>query len=152
MSNEAYILLVDDDEEVLGTLSRALNREGYTVRHTTSGQTGIQMIRQDQPSLLVLDIIMPGMDGLEVCKTLRSDETFHRLPILFLSARGHTDEVVEGLDAGGDDYLIKPFELTELHARIRALLRAPSATRRECGPFHWRTDAGFQHAPARNRW
>lgn len=121
--SDAKILLIDDDVDVLGTLSRALNREGFEVKQASSGSEGLRYIQQNMPDLLVLDIIMPEMDGLEVCKFLRSDSAYHRLPILFLSARGHTDEVVEGLDAGGDDYLVKPFELTELNARIRALLR-----------------------------
>lgn len=122
--SENYILAVDDDPEVLGTVSRALSREGFTVRQASSGAEALDILeREGIPELMLLDIIMPGMDGLEVCKRLRSDNTYNRLPILFLSARSQTDEVVEGLDAGGDDYLIKPFELTELHARIRALLR-----------------------------
>lgn len=121
--SEDYIFLIDDDMEVLGTLSRALTREGLRVKYANSGAEGIKLIQHEMPDLLILDIIMPGMDGLEVCKVLRGDSTYNRLPILFLSARGQTEEVVEGLDAGGDDYLVKPFELTELHARIRALLR-----------------------------
>ena len=118
-----YVFLIDDDEEVLGTLSRALNRQGYEVEFSTSGGEGLRRLRQRVPDLLILDIIMPHMDGLEVCRLLRSDAMFNRMPILFLSAKTKTDEVVEGLDVGGDDYIAKPFEITELNARVRALLR-----------------------------
>lgn len=117
------ILLIDDDEEVLGTLNRALTREGYQVRQATSGIEGLRQIEQRMPALVILDIIMPQMDGLEVCRKLRSNDTYNRMPILFLSARSGTDEIVEGLDLGGDDYIVKPFEVTELNARVRALMR-----------------------------
>lgn len=123
MDEQQQILLIDDDAEVLGTLSRALGREGFDVRQAKSGSEGLRMIRGQMPDLVILDIMMPGMDGLEVCQILRSDNSYNRLPILFLSARTGTDEVVEGLDMGGDDYIVKPFELTELNARVRSLLR-----------------------------
>ncbi|KAB2904537.1 MAG: response regulator transcription factor [Anaerolineae bacterium] len=121
--SKPYVLLIDDDHDVLGTLSRALTREGYEVKYATSGKDGIRLIKQQIPDLLILDVMMPGMDGIEVCRQLRADDTYRLLPILFLSAKSATEEVIEGLDAGGDDYIIKPFELTELHARVRALLR-----------------------------
>jgi two-component system, OmpR family, response regulator RpaA len=118
-----YILLIDDDEEVLGTLSRALSKQGYEVQQASSGEEGLKRIKERIPDLLILDIIMPTMDGLEVCQTLRGEDAYNRMPILFLSARTATDEVVEGLDVGGDDYIVKPFEITELNARVRALMR-----------------------------
>jgi DNA-binding response OmpR family regulator len=121
--NDDYILLIDDDEEVLGTLSRALKPQGYEVQQARSGAEGLRKIQDRIPDLLILDIMMPGMDGLEVCRMIRNDNEYNRLPILFLSARDSTDEVVEGLDMGGDDYIVKPFEITELNARVRALLR-----------------------------
>lgn len=118
-----YILLIDDDEEVLGTLNRALSRQGYEIQYTTSGAEGLKRIAARLPNLLILDIMMPLMDGIEVCQRLRADNNYNNLPILFLSARTATDEVVEGLDAGADDYIVKPFEISELNARVRALLR-----------------------------
>ncbi len=118
-----YIMLIDDDQDVLGTLSRALTREGYEVKYANSGKEGIRLIKQQIPDLLILDVMMPGMDGIEVCRQLRADDTYRLLPILFLSAKSATEEVIEGLDAGGDDYIVKPFELTELNARVRALMR-----------------------------
>lgn len=123
MMNKEYIFLIDDNEEILGTVNRALTKEGYEVGQATSGKEGLALLNQRIPELLILDIIMPEMTGIEICRFLRADERYHQLPILFLTAKSATDDVVEGLDAGGDDYITKPFELTELHARVRALLR-----------------------------
>lgn len=118
-----YILTVDDEEEVLGTLTRALSREGYEIGQATSGQDAWLQIVNRRPDLVILDITMPGMDGLTLCRQLRADSRYVELLILFLTAHDKTDDVVAGLDAGGDDYVTKPFELAELTARVRALLR-----------------------------
>jgi DNA-binding response OmpR family regulator len=119
----AYILAVDDQPEVLGTLARALGREGHEIAQATSAQEAWQKIVNRRPDLVILDIMMPGTDGITLCRRLRSDSRFMDLLILFLTAKNETDDVVAGLDAGGDDYVTKPFELTELTARVRALLR-----------------------------
>lgn len=118
-----YILAVDDDLEVLGTLARALTPEGYDVGRASSGAEALKMLGQRRPDLIILDIIMPGLDGLAVCRVIRANPSYNDLTILFLTARGHTDDVVMGLDAGGDDYVVKPFQLAELTARVRALIR-----------------------------
>jgi DNA-binding response OmpR family regulator len=118
-----YILAVDDEVDLLGTLTRALGREGYEIGRATSGYEAWQKIIVRRPDILLLDIMMPGMDGLTLCKQLRGDSRFIDLPILFLTAKDDTEDVVAGLDAGGDDYVMKPFELPELQARVRALLR-----------------------------
>jgi DNA-binding response OmpR family regulator len=117
------ILVVDDDPEVLGTTWRALTREGHEVGLAESAEQALDYLRDTKPNLVVLDIMMAEMDGLELCRLLRSRPEYNNLPILFLSALGETESVVVGLDAGGDDYVVKPFELTELSARVRALLR-----------------------------
>jgi DNA-binding response OmpR family regulator len=118
-----YILAVDDEIDLLGTLTRALGREGYEIGRAMSGNEAWQKIVARRPDVVILDIMMPGMDGLTLCKHLRADPRFIDLPVLFLTARDDTEDVVAGLDAGGDDYVMKPFELPELTARVRALLR-----------------------------
>ncbi len=117
------ILVVDDDAEVLGTVWRALSREGHEVLLAESAEQALERIDQQRPDLIILDIMMPQKDGLEFCQELRQDQFLRTTPVLFLSARWRTDDIVRGLDAGGDDYLTKPFELKELNARVRALLR-----------------------------
>lgn len=117
------IMAVDDDPDVLGSLGRVLEFEGYETRLASSGPEALRIINEFDPEMLILDIIMPGMDGIAVCRQLRSDPNFIALPILFLTAKNTTDDVVDGLDAGADDYIIKPFEIAELTARIKALLR-----------------------------
>jgi DNA-binding response OmpR family regulator len=118
-----YILAVDDDEPVLRSVKRVLENAGYTVRTASNGQDALKMIARERPDLIVLDIIMPGLDGLEVCRRIRADPYIAKLPILFLTAKGRPNDVAQGLDAGGDDFLTKPFEVVELPARVRALLR-----------------------------
>jgi len=118
-----YIIAVDDDLEVLETLGRVLQRENLEVSLASSGKDALRLLEQRVPNLMILDIIMPGMDGITICQRLRADPRYVSLPILFLTAKGSTDDVVAGLDAGADDYVIKPFELAELRARIHALLR-----------------------------
>jgi len=119
----AYILAVDDDLEVLETLGRVLRREAFEVGLVSSGTEALNVLEKRHPDLMILDIIMPGMDGITVCRRLRQDPRFTALPILFLTAKGTTDDIVDGLDAGADDYVVKPFELAELRARLHALLR-----------------------------
>ena len=115
------ILVVDDDRAVRESLRRSLAFNGYTVDLAQDGQEALEMITSDRPDALVLDVMMPRMDGLQVCRHLRS--TGDDLPILVLTARDSVSERVAGLDAGADDYLPKPFALEELLARMRALLR-----------------------------
>lgn len=118
-----HIMAVDDDIEVLETLGRVLERERFDVTLANSGAQALKFLERRAPDLLILDIIMPGMDGVTICRQLRRDPRFAALPILFLTAKGTTDDVVAGLDAGADDYVVKPFELAELRARVQALLR-----------------------------
>ena len=115
------ILLVDDEVELSDPLSRMLTREGYSVDAAYDGTSGSQLAQSGSYNLLILDWMLPGKTGLEICQELRRQgET---TPVLFLTAKDTLDDRVKGLDAGADDYLVKPFELRELLARVRALLR-----------------------------
>ena len=115
------ILLVDDETELSDPLSRILLQEGYEVDVANDGAAGMDLALQNQYDLLILDWMLPHKSGLEICRAVRS----HSLatPVLFLTAKDTIDDRVDGLDAGADDYLVKPFELRELLARVRALLR-----------------------------
>lgn len=115
------ILLVDDEVELTDPLSRLLTREGYGVEVATDGESGYDLACSGDYDLLILDWMMPGLSGLEFCRRVRSHQD--PTPVLFLTAKDTLDDRVAGLDAGADDYLVKPFELRELLARVRALLR-----------------------------
>ncbi len=125
------ILLVDDEVELTDPLSRLLRRQGYTVDVAADGQTGCDMAVSGRYDLLILDWMLPGKSGLDICREVRSQSVSEgnphsqTPPVLFLTAKDTLDDRVEGLDAGADDYLVKPFELRELLARVRALLRRP---------------------------
>ena len=117
------ILVVDDQPEVTILVSQILRHEGYIVRTAESGVEALELIFQRVPKLLILDIMMPDMDGWTLCRRLRDEFKYQNLPILFLSALGKTDHVVKGLNVGADDYISKPFEPKELVARVRSQLR-----------------------------
>lgn len=114
------ILVIEDDEEILRLMQRALVFDGYKVLLADDGQLGLDIAQKEKPALIILDLMLPGMDGMEVCKRLRQ---FTKSPIMMVTARDKISERVSGLDAGADDYLVKPFEIEELLARVRALLR-----------------------------
>ncbi|WP_443029053.1 two-component system response regulator RppA [Spirulina sp. CS-785/01] len=119
-----HILLVDDEVELTQPLSQVLSKEGYTVDVANNGVRGMKLALQNAYDLLILDWMMPQQSGLEICQELRTQNNF--TPVLFLTAKDTLDDRVMGLDAGADDYLMKPFELRELLARVRALLRRGS--------------------------
>jgi DNA-binding response OmpR family regulator len=125
------VLLAEDDPAIAEPLSRALHREGYTVQVVVDGPSALEAANAGGADLLVLDLGLPGMDGLEVCRRLRS--AGRGLPVLMLTARADEVDFVVGLDAGADDYVAKPFRLAELMARIRALLRRRSPETLEFG-------------------
>ena len=118
------VLVADDDRAIRESLARALELEGYEAVPAVDGVESLTRVRQESFDALVLDVMMPGVDGLAVCRVLRADGD--RTPVLMLTARQETADRVAGLDAGADDYLPKPFELDELLARLRALLRRAS--------------------------
>ncbi|NGP57723.1 response regulator transcription factor [Paenibacillus thiaminolyticus] len=115
------IMVVDDDEKITSMLRRGLVFEGYEVRTATNGSEGLREMMIREPDLLILDVMMPEVDGWEVCRRLR--EAGSTVPVLMLTAKDEVQDRVHGLDLGADDYLVKPFALEELLARVRALLR-----------------------------
>jgi two-component system response regulator MprA len=117
----ARVLVVDDDPQLRQALTRALQLDDYTVATASNGVKALEAVAEDRPDVMVLDVMMPYVGGLDVCRTLRGRKD--RLPILVLTARDEVGDRVAGLDAGADDYLTKPFALEELRARLRALLR-----------------------------
>jgi two-component system, OmpR family, response regulator MprA len=119
-SRAPRVLVVEDDEDIAQALQRSLRMEGYEVRAAADGPAALESGRSFAPDLVILDLGLPGIDGVDVAKSLRADDD---VPILILTARDALESRVEGLDAGADDYLVKPFERQELLARMRALLR-----------------------------
>ncbi|WP_017811326.1 MULTISPECIES: response regulator transcription factor [Paenibacillus] len=115
------ILIIDDDEKIISMLRRGLAFEGYEVLTASNGAEGLNKMLENDPALMVLDVMMPQVDGFEVCRRVR--EAGSSVPILMLTAKDEVENRVKGLDAGADDYLVKPFALEELLARVRALLR-----------------------------
>jgi DNA-binding response OmpR family regulator len=122
----ADVLVVEDEESLLQTLRYNLSRAGHAVRLCTDGSVGLEMALENPPDLLVLDLMLPGVDGLEICRRLRAEVTnaaVSHVPILILTARDEEIDKVVGLEVGADDYLTKPFSMHELLARVKALLR-----------------------------
>ena len=117
------ILVVDDEEDILELIRFNLAREGFTVITATSGEEAVKAISRKTPDLLLLDLMLPGLDGLEVCRTLKKDQKTAGIPIMMVTAKGEESDVVAGLELGADDYLTKPFSMKVLVARARSLLR-----------------------------
>ena len=114
------ILVVEDDEHIRELLKLYLEKENYAVITAADGNEGLGQFRRERPDLILLDVMMPGMDGWEVCRTIRAES---QVPVIMLTAKSETDDKVTGLRAGADDYITKPFEMKEVLARIEAVLR-----------------------------
>jgi two-component system phosphate regulon response regulator PhoB len=128
------VLVVEDEESIVELLRYNLVKEGYAVTAAVSGEEGMTLARQRHPDLILLDLMLPGMDGLEVCRRLKKEKGTEGIPVIMLTARGEETDVVAGLELGADDYLVKPFSPRVLAARIRAVLRrhaVPPAAERE---------------------
>ncbi len=121
------ILLIEDDADISELVQYNLEREGYKVYVSTDGEIGLSQAGQIKPDLIVLDLMLPGLDGLSVCRKLRADANLAGTPIVMLTAKGEESDIVVGLEMGADDYVTKPFSPKELVARIRAVLRRPRA-------------------------
>ena len=126
MPTTSTILIAEDDRAALQALARALQFEGYAVLAASDGGEALEFLGNSEPDAIVLDVMMPGIDGLTVCRRIRDKGL--RVPVLMLTARHEIADRVAGLDAGADDYLVKPYALDELLARLRALLRRTSVT------------------------
>lgn len=120
MSNTPHILLVEDDAEIAQLVTTALQRAGFHVTHLASGRTVTEMIAADRPDLILLDLLLPGEDGISIARRIRMT---HTIPIIMLTAMGEERDRINGLELGADDYVTKPFSARELVARIRAVLR-----------------------------
>ncbi|HVH25955.1 MAG TPA: response regulator transcription factor [Vicinamibacterales bacterium] len=117
------VLVVEDDPDIAELVSRYLDRAGYISSRVTSGREALESVRSKVPDLIVLDVMLPQIDGLEVCRLLRANDSTSAIPIIMLTARAEEAERIVGLEVGADDYIAKPFSPNELVARVRALLR-----------------------------
>ena len=121
------VLVVDDEPDILELIAYNLRKEGYTVDAVPSGEQALRSIHTDPPDAVILDLLLPGLDGIEVCRRIKQDKRFKQIPILMLTARTEDSDIVTGLEVGADDYITKPFSPKVLLARLRASLRRSSA-------------------------
>ncbi|MBA1333709.1 MAG: Phosphate regulon transcriptional regulatory protein PhoB (SphR) [Firmicutes bacterium] len=135
MSRE-LILVIDDEEHILELIKYNLEKEGYRVITCETGEDGFKAMDKEIPDLLILDLMLPGIDGLEVCKKIRREDITANLPIIMLTAKGEEIDKVVGLETGADDYLTKPFSIRELIARVRAILRRSARSPQEPDAIH----------------
>ena len=138
MANE-HILIVEDEEDIVELIRYNLVKNGYRVSAALRGDEGLRLARAETPDLILLDLMLPGLDGIEVCRALRQDERTARIPVVMLTARAEESDVITGLELGADDYVTKPFSPKILIARLRAALRR---RRREAVPEGRRSKSG----------
>jgi two-component system phosphate regulon response regulator PhoB len=137
--SEATILIVEDEKDIRELLAYSLGKEGFTVVEADSGAAAIRLIDMKRPDLVILDLMLPGMDGLSVCKRMQRDASMAEIPVIMLTAKGEEVDRIVGLELGAADYIVKPFSLREVALRVRAVLRRggaraqPSVMR--CGPI-----------------
>jgi len=117
------VLVVEDEVDILDVLAYTLSREGYRVRSARDGETAVRLAREDAPNLILLDLMLPGLDGIDVCRRLKGDTVTREIPIVMVTAKGEESDIVLGLGVGADDYITKPFSPKELVARVKAVLR-----------------------------
>jgi len=119
----SHIIVVEDEPDIMGLLSYSLTREGYAVSGCTDGEQALKVIPLEKPHLVLLDLMLPGVGGLEICRLLKANPETARIPIIMVSARSTNSDMVTGLELGADDYIAKPFSLKVLLARVHAALR-----------------------------
>ncbi|MEZ5069502.1 MAG: response regulator [Bacteroidales bacterium] len=120
MMQDIHILVVDDNQENLRVVSNYLREKGYQIALSFNGEGALKLLEENKIDLILLDIMMPGMDGYEVCKRLKADPRFKAIPVIFLTAKTDTDDIVKGFRVGGVDYITKPFKKEELYARVNS--------------------------------
>jgi len=118
-----HIIIVEDEEDILELLRYHLTREGYSVTTAANGEQALKIIAQKMPALVLLDLMLPGLNGLEICRSLKKDPQTAAIPIMMVTAKNEESDVVIGLELGADDYIIKPFSMKVLVARVHAVLR-----------------------------
>lgn len=119
----ANVLVVDDDEDIRDIVALRLGVVGHTVRQASNGDECLEAIESERPDIILLDIQMPRMNGIDVCRNIKANPEFSLIPVLLLTARGQESDVSKGFDAGADDYIVKPFSLQELQSRVERFLR-----------------------------
>lgn len=122
-TNQKHVIIVDDEPDIIELVTLHLNKSGYRVRSFENGSSALDYIQQNPPDLIILDLMLPDYDGLELCKMLKKDDKYSSIPVIMLTARNEEMDKVLGLEIGADDYVIKPFSPRELIARIKAVLR-----------------------------
>jgi phosphate regulon transcriptional regulator PhoB len=127
------ILIVDDEKDIADLLAYNLEREGFTTRKAYDGEQALALLRSSQPSLILLDLMLPGIQGIEVCRRIRKNPNTASIPTIMLTAKGDESDKVLGLETGADDYITKPFSVKEVLARIRAVLRRTAASGEQTG-------------------
>ncbi len=136
------ILIVEDEEDIAELLEYNLQRQGYATTGVGSGEDGLNAVRDARPDLILLDLMLPGLNGLDVCRRLKAEPATKTIPVIMLTAKGEEEDIIAGFDAGADDYVTKPFRPKVLLARVKAVLRRGAAERRseddpiEHGPFY----------------
>jgi len=124
------ILIVEDEEDIAELLEYILSRQGYAAEAVDTGEKGLLVCRESMPDLMILDLMLPKLSGLDVCRQLKADPDTEQIPIIMLTAKGEEEDIIAGFDAGADDYVTKPFRPKVLLARVGALLRRGAATRK----------------------
>ena len=117
------VLIVEDERDILNLVSYNLRREGYITQEAVSGEDALESLKKERPDIVILDLMLPGIDGLEVCRRMKSDENLQEIPIIMLTAKAEDTDIVSGLEVGADDYVTKPFSPKILVARVRTVLR-----------------------------
>ena len=130
-SQEKSVLIIEDDKDIVELLSFHLNKNNYKTSYSYNGEDGLNKARDNNPDLILLDLMLPGIHGLDVCRILKSDHNTKNIPIIMLTAMGQEEDIVKGLETGGDDYVTKPFSLDIISARIKTVLRRSTINQKD---------------------